>query len=172
MGAFQITPKTPYGGAGDGGRQPVNGEAFTTVPSFESLLAKLDFERYDALYTVDNSYQVTAYRVLWFGLSDVCRTITHNESIGNGAVVTVFWADDTPVGDERMLGRHEGTRVTLGRLVDAGLLPESDAELMLQRRAEEWAEEGREMHFGPKAAIADAPDSSRLQKVYRALRST
>ncbi|SFQ20013.1 hypothetical protein SAMN05216277_1333 [Halolamina pelagica] len=48
---------------------------------------------------VSTTFEVTAYRTLWFGLQYDSETVEQGETVGNGALATVRWYDGEPVGD-------------------------------------------------------------------------
>jgi len=48
---------------------------------------------------VSATFEVTAYRTLWFGLQYDSGTIEQDGTVGNGALATVRWYDGKPVGD-------------------------------------------------------------------------
>jgi len=72
---------------------------------------RLDFLSHEAFYVVEEDFDVTAYRTLWFGLQHESRTIEEGATIGNGALATVRWYDGEPVGDGAFCGRFGATTI-------------------------------------------------------------
>ncbi len=54
---------------------------------------------------MSTTFQVTAYRTLWFGLQYDSETVEQGETVGNGALTTVRWYDGEPVGDGHLQGQ-------------------------------------------------------------------
>jgi hypothetical protein len=74
--------------------------------SLDEIVADhLDYLHHEAFFVVSTTFEVTAYRTLWFGLQYDSATVEQGETVGNGALATVRWYDGEPVGDGHLQGQ-------------------------------------------------------------------
>ena len=55
----------------------------------EMVADYLDYLHHEAFFVVSPTFEVTAYRTLWFGLQYESETVEQGETVGNGALATV-----------------------------------------------------------------------------------
>ncbi len=65
----------------------------------EIVADHLDYLHHEAFFVVSSTFEVTAYRTLWFGVQYDSETVDQGDIVGNGALATVRWYDGEPVGD-------------------------------------------------------------------------
>jgi len=94
---------------------------------------------------VSPTFEVTAYRTLWFGLQYDTETVDHGETVGNGALVTIRWHDGEPVGDGYLNGRFQALKDVAGDVVDKGVFTQSTARRYLNQKLGEWIDEHQEV---------------------------
>ena len=60
--------------------------------TLEEIIADhLGYLHHEAFFVVSTTFEVTAYRTLWFGLQYDSETVEQGETVGNGALATVRW---------------------------------------------------------------------------------
>lgn len=123
--------------------------------TFQQVIDYLDFSRFGTVIRVSKDSEVTPYRAPWFGLSDSCDRVYESEAFGYGAMVSVPQAAGEPLEDDIFAARYEGTKSTLGRLVDEGMLTAEQARGQLRELVIEFATRGREVRF----ATGQEPDA-------------
>ena len=126
----------------------------TDVP-FQQVIDRLDFSRFGAVIKVSRDSELTPYRAPWFGLSDSCDSIYGSKVFGFGALVKVPQTAGEPFEDDIFAARYEGTKATLGRLVDEDVLTPEQARGQLRELVVEFSERGREVRF----ATGQEPDA-------------
>lgn len=109
------------------------------------LTEYLDYLHHEALYVVDLDFQVTAYRTHWFGLQYDCMTVTDGPTVGNGAIRTVRWYDDRPVGDNFAQGEFRALKDVTGDMIDRGVFTEGEAIEYLAEKLAEWVDDEQEL---------------------------
>lgn len=119
----------------------------TGVP-FQQVIDRLDFSRFGTVIQVSTASEVIVHRAPWFGLSDSCDSIYDSEVFGFGALVSVPQTAGGPFDDDIFAARYEGTKSTLGRLVDEGVLTPGEARGQLRELVIEFSERGRAVRFG------------------------
>lgn len=96
--------------------------------SLDNILAgQLDYLQHEAFYVVDRSFDVTAYRTLWFGLQYDSEIVESSPCVGHGALRTVRWYEGEPVGDGYTRGEFAGTKRVVGDMVDRGVFSRAGA---------------------------------------------
>jgi len=65
----------------------------------------LDYLHHEAFFVVSTTFEVTAYRTLWFGLQYDSETVEQGRRSGTRALATVRWYDGEPVGDGHLQGQ-------------------------------------------------------------------
>jgi hypothetical protein len=119
------------------------------VTLHEAVHEHLDFLHHEAFYVVDQDFDVTAYRTLWFGMKyeveqpndpdvkvrhDEDELPGHHETVGNGALVTVRWYNDEPVGDGHTKGRFSELKSVVADVIDRDMfLIEEGQEYMAEK---------------------------------------
>jgi hypothetical protein len=81
----------------------------------EIVADHLDYLHHEAFFVVSTTFEVTAYRTLWFGLQYDSETVEQGETVGNGALATVRWYDGEPVGDGHLQGQFAAFKDIVGR---------------------------------------------------------
>lgn len=107
----------------------------------EIITDLLDYQRYEALYVVDSDSRVTAYRTHWFGLEHVSDTVDDSPTVGHGALRTVRWHEDEPVGDGFAQGEFHGLKATVGDMLDRDVFTQLEAIVYMARTLDEWTTE-------------------------------
>jgi len=170
----QITRQTPFGGegasedserlfetlieayddetvsqvVGESGVEPtqIDHEPLALAISLESVLTEyLDYLHHEALYVVDCDFEVTAYRTHWFGLQYDSQRISGEPTIGNGALRTVRWYDDEPVGDGYVQGEFRALKRVVGNLCDREVFSPGEAREYLSEMLSRWADDRSEL---------------------------
>lgn len=136
---------------------------------FQEVVDGLDFSRFGAVIEVSEDSAVTPYRAPWFGLSDSCNRVYDSEVFGYGALVGVPQTAGEPFADDIFAPRYEGTKSTLGRLVDEGMLTPEQARRQLRELVAEFAGESRDVRFasgqqpdGEPSTLLDLAATGRL----------
>lgn len=111
----------------------------------EILTEHLDYLHHEAFYVVDGDFEVTAYRTHWFGLQYDCRAVDQGPTIGNGALRTVRWYDDNPVGDGFAQGEFRALKDITGELIDRGVFTHEEGLEYLKQKLAEWVDEKHEL---------------------------
>ncbi|WP_134671651.1 MULTISPECIES: DUF6735 family protein [Halobacteriales] len=113
----------------------------------EIIADHLDYLHHEAFYVVSPTFEVTAYRTLWFGLQYDSETIDNGETVGNGALATVRWHDGEPVGDGHLKGQFRALKDVVGDMVDKGVFTPSTARQYLTQKLGEWVGERQELRI-------------------------
>ncbi|AAV44673.1 MULTISPECIES: DUF6735 family protein [Halobacteriales] len=113
----------------------------------EIIADHLDYLHHEAFYVVSPTFEVTAYRTLWFGLQYDSETIDNGETVGNGALATVRWHDGEPVGDGHLKGQFRALKDVVGDMVDKGVFTPSTARQYLKQKLGEWVGERQELRI-------------------------
>ena len=80
-----------YLAGGDRPSTVVEPKPRATGLTLEEIVADhLDYLHHEAFFVVSSTFEVTAYRTLWFGLQYDAETVERGETVGNGALVTVL----------------------------------------------------------------------------------
>jgi len=94
---------------------------------------------------VSPTFEVTAYRTLWFGLQYDSETVEQGETVGNGALATVRWYDGKPVGDGHLQGQFAALKDVVGDMLDKGVFTPSTAIQYLKRKLAERVGDRQEL---------------------------
>ena len=94
----------------------------------------LDYLHHEAFFVVSTTFEVTAYRTLWFGLQYDSETIEQGETVGNGVLATVRWYDGKPVGDGHLQGQFAALKDVVGDMIDKGVFTPSTARQYLKQK--------------------------------------
>jgi len=105
----------------------------------------LDYLHHEAFFVVSSTFEVTAYRTLWFGLQYDSETIEQGETVGNGALATVRWDDGEPVDDSHLQGQFPALKDIVGDMIDQGVFTPSTARQYLQQTLAEWVGDQQEL---------------------------
>jgi hypothetical protein len=103
----------------------------------EIVAGHLDYLHHEAFFVVSTTFEVTAYRTLWFGLQYDSETVEQGETVGNGALATVRWDDGEPVGDGHLQGQFAPLKDVVGDMIDKGVFTPSTARQYLKRKLAE-----------------------------------
>ena len=103
----------------------------------EIVADHLDYLHQEAFFVVSSTFEVTAYRTLWFGLQYDSETIEQGETVGNGALATVCWYDGEPVGDGHLQGQFHTLKDVVGDMIDQSVFTPSTARQYLQQKLAE-----------------------------------
>jgi len=101
----------------------------------EIVADHLDYLHHEAFFVVSTTFEVTAYRTLWFGLQYESETVKQGETVGNGALATVRWYDGEPVGDGHLQGQFAALKDVVGDMIDKGRLHAVDGETVPETEA-------------------------------------
>lgn len=146
--ATRIDAETPYGGDSNGTESRfVEVDPIETGLTLQQVIDRLDFSRFGAVIVVSESFDVTPYRALWFGFSEVCESVYGSDAFGNGALASVGVIGGERPEDEAFCARYRATKRTLGRSIDEGVLSVSEARQRLRRRVAEYEAEDRDVRF-------------------------
>jgi len=116
--------------------------------TLEEIIADhLDYLHHEAFYVVSTTFEVTAYRTLWFGLQYDSETVEQGETVGNGALATVRWYDGEPVGDGHLQGQFQALKDVAGDMLDKGVFTQSTARQYLKQKLGEWVGERQELRI-------------------------
>ncbi|EMA03573.1 hypothetical protein SAMN05443574_12816 [Haloarcula vallismortis] len=116
--------------------------------TLEEIIADhLDYLHHEAFYVVWTTFEVTAYRTLWFGLQYDSETVEQGETVGNGALATVRWYDGDPVGDGHLQGQFQALKDVAGDMLDKGVFTQSTARQYLKQKLGEWVGERQELRI-------------------------
>ena len=99
----------------------------------------------EAFFVVSPTFEVTAYRTLWFGLQYDSETVEQGETVGNGALATVRWYDGEPVGDGHLQGQFAALKDVVGDMLDKGVFTPSTARQYLKRKLAERVGDRQEL---------------------------
>ena len=86
----------------------------------ETAADHFDYLDHEAFFVASTTFEVTAYRTLWFGLQCDSETVERSGTVGNGALATVHWYDGEPVGDGHLQGQFAAPEDIVGDMVDEG----------------------------------------------------
>jgi len=107
----------------------------TTGFTLEEIIADHpDYLHHEAFYVVCPTFEVTAYRMLWFSLQYDTETVDHGETVGNGVLATVRWHDGEPVDDSHLKGQFRALKDVVGDMVDKGVFTKSTARQYLKQK--------------------------------------
>jgi len=113
----------------------------------EIVADHLDYLHHEAFFVVSTTFEVTAYRTLWFGLQYDSETVEQGETVGNGALATVRWYDGEPVGDGHLQGQFRALKDVVGDMVDKGVFTQSTARQYLKQKLGEWVGKRQELRI-------------------------
>jgi hypothetical protein len=104
----------------------------TNVTLSDAITDHLDYLIHEAFYVVDRTFEVSAYRTLWFGLQYEATCITDSPTVGHGALQPTQWHDGEPVGDGFTRGQFAGMKQVVGEMIDRGMFDREGALEYLQ----------------------------------------
>lgn len=110
----------------------------------EIITEQLDYLHHEAFFRVSTEMEVTAYRTFWFGLQYDCDSIEDGDTVGNGALATVYWYDGEPVGDGSLRGRFNALKDITGDLIDAEIINETEAKGYFVQKLDKWVSDDQE----------------------------
>ncbi|OIB57318.1 DUF6735 family protein [Natrialba sp. SSL1] len=114
--------------------------------SLDEIVADhLDYLHHEAFYVVSTTFEIAAYRTLWFGLQYDSETIEQDETVGNDALATVRWYDGEPVGDGHLQGQFQALKDVVGDMIDKDVFTPSTARQYLKRKLAEWVSDRQEL---------------------------
>jgi hypothetical protein len=113
----------------------------------EIVADHLDYLHHEAFFVVSPTFEVTAYRTLWFGLQYDSKTVEQGETVGNGALATVRWYDGEPVGDGHLQGQFAALKDVVGDMIDKGVFTQSTTRQYLKQKLGEWVGENQELRI-------------------------
>ncbi|RLM62887.1 hypothetical protein DVK08_18245 [Halorubrum sp. Atlit-9R] len=111
----------------------------------EIVADHLDYLHHEAFFVVSTTFEVTAYRTLWFGLQYDSETVEQGETVGNGALATVRWYDGEPVGDGHLQGQFAALKDVIGDMLDKGVFTPSTARQYLKQKLAERVGDRQEL---------------------------
>ena len=89
--------------------------------AFDEIVADhFDYLDHEAFFVASTTFEVTAYRTLWFGLQYDSETAERGGTVGNDALATVRWHDGEPVGGGHLQGQFVALEDVIGDMVDEG----------------------------------------------------
>ena len=166
----ELTSRTPFGGEKSNSREELLTELLESTASTDSIveaflradnrpqtavdvkpkaiqLSKdeitteyLNYASTEAFYVVSSEFDVTAYRVHWFGLHHVADTAEASPLRGHGALRTVRWYDGEPVGDGFVQGEFKALKRIAGDLLDCGVFTHEEAIAYLKQKLVAWTD--------------------------------
>ena len=86
---------------------------------------------------VSTTFEVTAYRTLWFGLQYDSETVEQEDAVGNSALATVRWYDGEPVGDGHLQGQFPALKDVVGDMLENDIFTPSIVRQYLKRKLAE-----------------------------------
>ena len=113
----------------------------------EIIADHLDYLHHEAFYVVTPTFEVIAYRTLWFGLQYDSEMVEQGETVGNGALATVRWYDGEPVGDGHLQGQFQALKDVAGDMLDKGVFTQSTARQYLKQKLGEWVGERQKLRI-------------------------
>ena len=144
--ARSIDPETPFGDGIAGAS--VDAEPIAEGVDLETIVARhVDFLLHEALFVVERSFAVTAFRACWFGVYTAEGVVEGDAAAGRGALIEVS-ADD-PRDDGYVTGWYRGIREGAGELIDRGVLDEADLVPYLVDHLERFAAGDRQLVLDP-----------------------
>jgi hypothetical protein len=111
----------------------------------EIVADHLDYLHHEAFFVVSPTFEVTAYRTLWFGLQYDSKTVEQDETVGNGALATVRWYDGEPVGDGHLQGQFAALKDVVGDMLNKGVFTPSTAKQYLKQKLAEQVRDRQEL---------------------------
>ena len=171
----KLTSRTPFGGEKSNSRQKLLTELLESTDSTDSIVEAslgtdahlqtavdvnpkaigltkdeiiaeyLNYADTEAFYVVSSEFDVTAYRVHWFGLHHVADTAEASPLRGHGALRTVRWYDGEPVGDGFVQGEFKTLKRIAGDLLDRGIFTHEEAVAYLKQKLVTWTDERAEL---------------------------
>ncbi|RLM62607.1 MULTISPECIES: DUF6735 family protein [Halorubrum] len=111
----------------------------------ENFADHLDYLHHEAFFVVSTTFEVTAYRTLWFGHQYDSETVEQGETVGNGALATMHWYDGEPVGDGHLQGQFAALKDVVGDMLDKGVFTPSTARQYLKRKLAERVGDRQEL---------------------------
>nr|WP_254268327.1 DUF6735 family protein [Halorussus aquaticus] len=117
----------------------------TRLTKDEILTEYLNYADTEAFYVVSSEFDVTAYRVHWFGLYNVADTAEASPLYGYGALRTVRWYDGESVGDGFVQGEFKTLKRITGDLLDRGVFTHEEAVEYLKQKLIAWTDERTEL---------------------------
>jgi hypothetical protein len=98
--------------------------------SLDEIVADhLDYLHHEAFFVVSSTFEVTAYRTLWFGLQYDAETVEEGE----------------PVGDGHLQGQFAALKDVVGDMIDKGVFTPSTARQYLKRKLAERVGDRQEL---------------------------
>ncbi|MFC4447481.1 DUF6735 family protein [Halorussus aquaticus] len=171
----ELTSRTPFGGKETNSRQELLTELLESTDSTDSIVEAflgaddrpqtavdvkpkttrltkdeilteyLNYADTEAFYVVSSEFDVTAYRVHWFGLYNVADTAEASPLYGYGALRTVRWYDGESVGDGFVQGEFKTLKRITGDLLDRGVFTHEEAVEYLKQKLIAWTDERTEL---------------------------
>ena len=111
----------------------------------EIVADHLDYLHHEAFFVVSTTFEVAAYRTLWFGLQYDSETVEQRETVGNGALATVRWYDGEPGGDGHLQWQFQTLKDVAGDMLDKGVFTRSTTRQYLKQKLGEWVGERQEL---------------------------
>ena len=116
--------------------------------TFDEIVADhLDYLHHEAFFVVSSTFEVTAYRTLWFGLQYDSETVEQGDTVGNGALATVRWYDGEPIGNGHLQGQFAALKDVVGDMLDKGVFTPSTARQYLKQKLAERVEDRQELRI-------------------------
>lgn len=146
--AWRISEVTPRGYARPEEESAlIEQEAIEEGLQVQAIVDRLDFAGFSAVVLVSETFEVTPYRALWFGLENSCRCVAESERTGHGAIVSRCGMHGQPAADAIFCARYVAVKRTLGGLVDDGRLSLEAARRHLRTHVA-LLDDGRDVVFG------------------------
>jgi len=111
----------------------------------EIVVDHLGYLHHEAFFVVWTTFEVTAYRTLWFGPQYDSETVGQGETVGNGALSTVCWHDGEPVCDGHLQGQFAALKDVVGDMIDKGVFTPPTARQYLKRKLTERVGDRQEL---------------------------
>lgn len=97
----------------------------------------LDYLLHEALYVVDRTYDVTAYRTFAFSIEPNSNA-DDAATVGNGVLIPVQWDGAQPISDGVLRGRLRALRDVASDMVDRDAFDEDSARAYMIQKLQEW----------------------------------
>ena len=93
------------------------------------------------------TFEVTAYRTLWFGLPYDSETVEQGAAVGNGALAKVRWYEGEPICDGHLQGQFAALKDVVGDMIDKGVFTSSTASQYLKWKLAERVGDQQELRI-------------------------
>lgn len=108
------------------------------------------------MVVVSETFEVTPYRALWFGVEDGCVSVSEGDRIGNGAIVSRPAIHGEPTKDTAFYRRYVAVKRTLGGRIDDRQVSLGSARRPHRTHVALRVEDGPRVVFGSGVDLQDS----------------